>query len=181
MQAHRESLTIIQRLAALDPANTTWQRDLCVSRNKVGDVLRAQGNLLPALEIYRESLTAARRLAASEPADVNWRRDLSVSLNKVGDLLRARGDLAGALRVYEESLILVHQLATANPANAGLQRDLWAGCSRMAVVTEQDAPSEARLWWDKAYEILFGMKKRGLPLSPEDQKHFERIRRKICA
>jgi len=37
-------LGIAEALAARDPANTEWQRDLSVSHNKIGDVLLAQGD-----------------------------------------------------------------------------------------------------------------------------------------
>jgi hypothetical protein len=37
--AYRACLAIRERLAAADPSNAGWQRDLSVSQNKVGDVL----------------------------------------------------------------------------------------------------------------------------------------------
>ena len=41
-----------EELAAADPGNAGWQRDLSVSHNKIGDVLTAQGNLAAALAAY---------------------------------------------------------------------------------------------------------------------------------
>ena len=38
-------LKIRERLAASDPANAAWQRDLSVSLNKLGDLAVAQGDL----------------------------------------------------------------------------------------------------------------------------------------
>ena len=52
----------MQRLAASDPGNAGWQRDLSVSQEKVGDVLRAQGDLSGTLEAYDASLQIAERL-----------------------------------------------------------------------------------------------------------------------
>ena len=43
---------IAQGLAKSDPGNAGWQRDLFVSHIKIGDVLRAQGNLPAALDAY---------------------------------------------------------------------------------------------------------------------------------
>ena len=74
-------------LAASDPGNAGWQRDLSVSLNKVGDVLVAQGDLAGALKSYRDGLAIADRLAKSDPGNAGWQRDLSVSLNKVGEVL----------------------------------------------------------------------------------------------
>jgi hypothetical protein len=56
------------RLAAADPANTEWQRDLSVSHNKLGDVAVAAGDL-----------------AAADPANTQWERDLSNTQQKIKD------------------------------------------------------------------------------------------------
>ena len=95
LTAAHESLL---NLAAADPSNAGWQRDLSVSQKKVGDVLLAQGDLAGALKAYRESLAIGARLAAADPSNAGWQRDLSVSQEKVGDVLLAQGDLAGALQ-----------------------------------------------------------------------------------
>ena len=49
LTAYRASLAIRERLAAADPSNAAWQRDLSVSHDKLGDVLVAQGQLDAAL------------------------------------------------------------------------------------------------------------------------------------
>ena len=41
--SYRASLAICERLAAADPGNAGWQRDLSVSHNKIGDVLVGAG------------------------------------------------------------------------------------------------------------------------------------------
>ena len=84
------------RLAAADPANTGWQRDLSVSHNKLGDIAAAAGDLAAARDHYQASLDIAARLAAADPANTEWQRDLSVSHNKLGDIAAAAGDLAAA-------------------------------------------------------------------------------------
>ena len=45
-----------QGLTAQDRDNAGWQRDLSVSQDNVGNVLRDQGDLTGALEAYRASL-----------------------------------------------------------------------------------------------------------------------------
>jgi hypothetical protein len=49
-------LAIRQGLTAQDPDNAGWQRDLSVSQDNVGNVLRNQEDLTGALEAYRASL-----------------------------------------------------------------------------------------------------------------------------
>ena len=46
LKTFREGLAIRERLAAADPGNAGWQRDLSVSYDRVGDVLVAPGNFL---------------------------------------------------------------------------------------------------------------------------------------
>src|SRR5215831_16127077 len=43
LQAYQNAHIIAQKLAATNPSDTTWQRDLSVSFEKVGDVLQEQG------------------------------------------------------------------------------------------------------------------------------------------
>ena len=99
-------------------------RDLSVSHNRIGEVQRAQGDLVGALKSYRDGLAIRDRLAQSDPGNTQWQRDLSVSCNKVGEVQVARGDLAGALKSFRENLAIRDLLATSDPGNAGWQRDL---------------------------------------------------------
>jgi hypothetical protein len=64
---------------------SAWQRDLSISRNKLGDVAVAAGDLAGAGEHYRAAQVIAERLAAADPTNTGWQRDLSISRNKLGD------------------------------------------------------------------------------------------------
>ena len=125
----REALLVgaqnaIECLAKADPGNAGWQRDLSVSHDQIGDVLRAQGNLPAALDSYQASLAIADRLAKADPGNAGWQRDLSVSHDRIGDVLVAQGNLPAALDSYQASLAIRDRLAKADPGNAGWQRDL---------------------------------------------------------
>ena len=102
--AYQAALDIADRLAAADPANTGWQRDLSVSHDKLGDVAAAAGDLAAARDPYQAALDIADRLAAADPANTGWQRDLSVSHNKLGDVAAAAGDLAAARDHYQAAL-----------------------------------------------------------------------------
>ena len=121
---------LAQRLAEQrqEPAslllNAGWQHDLSANHVKMGDALRAQGDLAGALKSYRQALDIIQRLAAADPSNANWQRDLSVSHIKLGDALSAQGDLPSALKAYRQALDTSQRLADAEPSNAGWQRDL---------------------------------------------------------
>ena len=121
LTAARDSLS---HLAAVDPSNAGWQEDLSVSHDRIGDVLRAQGDLAGMLKAYREMQTILARLAAADPSNAGWQGDLSVSQGKIGDVLRAQGDLAGALEAHRETQTILALLMAADPSNAGYQRNL---------------------------------------------------------
>ncbi|MBK9327119.1 MAG: hypothetical protein IPN00_12635 [Hydrogenophilales bacterium] len=96
LAAYRKGLAIAEALAARDPANTEWQRDLSVSFDRIGNVLVAQGDGPGALAAYRKGLAIRQALAARYPANANWQRDLIVSNVKLG---RGPGRLRRAWRL----------------------------------------------------------------------------------
>lgn len=102
--APRDALAIRERLAAADPGNAGWQRDLSVSHNKLGDVLRDQGDGAAALRSYRDALAIAERLAAADPGNAEWQRDLIVSCWRLAEAApaEARAWLARALGIARD-------------------------------------------------------------------------------
>jgi tetratricopeptide (TPR) repeat protein len=104
LSAYEESLAILRKLAAADPGNAGWQRDVSVSLEKVGDVRLAAGDRTGALSAYEESLAISRKLAAADPGNAQWQRDLVISLYKVStvsDPPRARIALQEALAILD--------------------------------------------------------------------------------
>ncbi len=79
--AYQASLDIRTRLAAADPTNSEWQRDLSISHNKLGDLAQAAGDSTAARTAYQASLDIRTRLAAADPTNSEWQRDLSISHN----------------------------------------------------------------------------------------------------
>ena len=117
LEAARETL---ERLAASDPSNAGWQRDLSVSQEKIGDVLRAQGDLAGGLRAYRESLAVRERLAASDPSNAGWQRDLVVSYWKMADIgeQSGQGDAAAWWRKAYDTLASMKQRGIMLPTDA---------------------------------------------------------------
>jgi len=127
LEAYRTGLAIVGRLAAADPGNAGWQRDLSVSHGRIANMLAAEGDRAGALEAYRTGLAIVGRLAAADPGNAGWQRNLFVSHNSIGDMLAAEGDRAAALEAYRTGLAIVERLAAADPGNAGWQVDvLWS-------------------------------------------------------
>ena len=106
LKSYRDSLAIVERLAASDRSNSGWQRDLTVSHNRVGDVLVAQGKLDEALKSYRDSLAIVERLATSDRSNSGWQRDLAVSYSKIAAVLRKLGRKSAGVALIVLGLVL---------------------------------------------------------------------------
>ena len=64
---YQAALDIVEALTRLDPANTLLQHDLAVSRLKIGNMLKAQGDLLGAHAYYHAALNIVERSLAATP------------------------------------------------------------------------------------------------------------------
>jgi tetratricopeptide (TPR) repeat protein len=176
-KAYGESLAIRKKLAESFPTRTGWQRQLSVSYNIFGDVALWQDKLEEAASAYSESLTIRKKLAESDPTHALWQRDLSVSYEKLGDVARAQFKMKEAASAYGESLAIRKKLAESDPINTQWQRDLCESYYRLAVLSEwQLNEREAKIYWKQAFDVLSGIEKRGVHLSPADRRFLKRLR-----
>ena len=114
-QAYTQSRAIIERLAARDPANTSWQRELAVAHSQVGVVAQARGDLTAADQAYTQYLAISERLAALDPANTDWQQNLAVAHAGSGDVAQARGDLTAADQAYTQYLGHLRTAGRAGP------------------------------------------------------------------
>jgi tetratricopeptide (TPR) repeat protein len=80
-----EAYRLLAGLVAEKPDDTTYQGDLSVAYDGVGDVLVAQGKLDDALMAYRDGLAIRERFATADRSNTQWQSDLAVSYVRVGD------------------------------------------------------------------------------------------------
>src|ERR1035441_5383084 len=122
--AFGEYLAISRRLAAQDPGNACWQRELAVAHSKVGGVFEAQGKLAQALAAFREFLAILGRVAAQDPSNAGWQRELAVAHSKVGSVLQAQGKLTEAQAELEARMQINSRLVELDKSNAAWQHGL---------------------------------------------------------
>ena len=77
---------LFRSLAAADPANTEWQRDLSISHERLGDVAVAAGDLAAARAAYQASLNIRTQLVAADPANTEWQREREAMRQKIDGL-----------------------------------------------------------------------------------------------
>jgi tetratricopeptide (TPR) repeat protein len=88
----------------MDPDNTSMQRSLLDSNEKIGDLLVGIGyRNAEALAAYREAHDSAKALVAKDPNNIRWQRDLAVSVAHIGDILGGDNKLDEAFAAYLES------------------------------------------------------------------------------
>jgi hypothetical protein len=94
LKAYRDSLAIREKLAAQDPSNAEWQRDLIVSNLKLGEVAEQQGQAPDAMRRYGGALEVAKALQASgrlAPVNTWILEELEARLERVGAQARTVG------------------------------------------------------------------------------------------
>jgi tetratricopeptide (TPR) repeat protein len=64
LKAYRDSLAIRERLAAANPSNAQWQRDLAYIHALIGILMEAKGDLQAAVASYSEAIRIAPTLAS---------------------------------------------------------------------------------------------------------------------
>ena len=73
-------------MAASDPSNSGWQRDVFVSHAKLGDIREKEGDEATALQHYRRGLKIVRRLVERDPTTAVLRSDLEWVRSRIAGL-----------------------------------------------------------------------------------------------
>ena len=125
LQAFREDLSIIEFLAASDPSNTCWQKDLAMTHMSIGSIQYTQNDLTGALSSCRERLSILEQLTATNPSNPSWERQLASGYAMVSHILERQGDWRETLRMCQKSAEILKRLSEINPADADLQKELF--------------------------------------------------------
>ncbi|MGH3869420.1 MAG: hypothetical protein ACRDQ4_25605, partial [Pseudonocardiaceae bacterium] len=78
-----QALTIAQGLAETEPANTTYQRDLSISYERLAVLADKEQEQAVAAELFTEALIIRRALNAREPKRIDLAQELAVCLRLV--------------------------------------------------------------------------------------------------
>ncbi|MBV8216499.1 MAG: protein kinase [Verrucomicrobia bacterium] len=123
-QKFQQAIEIAEKLLKKAPANTTWQRNLSVNYNRLGQVLFLQGDLAGAKARFDAGFEIVRKLTRQDPNNALYERDLGISYNRLGNIAYAQGDLSAALAQYQAWLDVAQKLTEQEAGNSLWQRDL---------------------------------------------------------
>jgi tetratricopeptide (TPR) repeat protein len=151
-------LTISRRLADRDAENVTWQRDITVTLNKIGDLEKARRDVAAATAAYDESIAIRRRLLGRNPENIEAARDLQIALDRLGDVKIDALDFPAARAAYEERLALARKAVAKDPANSQWQKDLVFALIKLSQVADAAA---GRAVLEEARALLEDLEKAG--------------------
>jgi len=125
------SLEIGKGLAASEPADAGFQRDLVVSFTKLGSVSVQRGDLPAAVGYLKAGLEIAKGLAGDSSSDPGNQRDVAVIFNKLGDISVRLGNIQTAKEYFEDSLEVFKGLIASDPTNASYRRGASVNYERL--------------------------------------------------
>jgi len=134
---YRQSLTGApgDLVAAAEPGNTTYQRDVSVSYERLADLARQAGQGEQAQALYRQALTIREALAAAEPGNTTYQRDVSISYERLGVLAADAEDVGEAERCFGFAVDVRRGIHQQEPQRVDLAEELGVALTLLAGVT----------------------------------------------
>jgi hypothetical protein len=125
-------------LAAGEPGNTTYARDLSISYERLADLAVATGQAAEAERLFRQSLTIREGLAAGEPGNTTYARDLSISYERLADLDLGAGRVSEAGEQFHRAVGIRRRLCRREPRRIDLAEELAVALRLLADTAEED-------------------------------------------
>jgi tetratricopeptide (TPR) repeat protein len=139
-QAYRAALEIARSFSAADPANKSYQHDLIVGLQKVGDIHLERGEWKQALDLYTEGLRIARSITDVVPVDE------ATQLDRIAQVLGKRGepgDKQKAIDTFRQALAIQSRELAKKTDNASRISNIAAIHRKISAL--MDEKSEAQL------------------------------------
>ncbi len=129
LASYRKSLDIRQRLVETNPDNVEWQSEITESYERIGDMLRTNGNVKSADENYHQAIKILKQFLSKRPDDPGLRRRLAKLLYHVANLKgMARGpntgDITGCIEYHRQAITIREALYEREPGNVMLCAEL---------------------------------------------------------
>jgi tetratricopeptide (TPR) repeat protein/tRNA A-37 threonylcarbamoyl transferase component Bud32 len=124
IELNRRAAGFFEKLVAEYPDNTQFRRDLTVTYNNLGNLLRSVHRLDEAEAVHAKALDLRRQLVADHPEDPLFCHDLAVTLHNFGGYFAAAHKYDEADKCLQESVQLFTQLRDQDPADPAPRHDL---------------------------------------------------------
>jgi serine/threonine protein kinase len=111
-KSYETALALARQEARSDPRNESVQRDVALSRERLGDLASLGGDRREALEQYRSAENVYRKFLDANPSRLDALKDLRRVLYTTGITQYELGDPARALETYHRELETAQRAAT---------------------------------------------------------------------
>lgn len=149
-----EATHFMQQRVDSEPDNLSWQHDLSVSLEKMGDILSAKGELNDAKDAFSKSLRILQALAVNDSRNIELQRDLAASYNRLGLIFKTQGELDEAKSYFEKSQIIFQRLLEDDPEETKWQLHLSESYEKLSDIhLDKSKLSEAKQTLQKSLDI----------------------------
>jgi non-specific serine/threonine protein kinase/serine/threonine-protein kinase len=178
-------MALLTPLVSADPRNAQYRGDLAYTWYRLGEAMRAQGDITRALELHRKALVVRRERVERDPGFTFIRWELSRSLNATGTLLLVARppDPAAAASLFAEAQELAEKTLGSAPSFNELRKEIaraQEGLGRAALARVPPTPREARSHFEHSLHTWEEVVARG----PEDRRDVgapDRVRRSLAS
>lgn len=146
LESHQKALDLRLRVLEMKPGDPEAVEVIGESHLRIGDMMRAQGDLDAAVEHYRKS---GEFYASMRPGTETLRLDrdhnIAVVNMKLGIVQSMRGEYGKAARAYEASLKANAAILEGDPSLTVTRRNMAVGYEKLGDIAEARGDAEAAL------------------------------------
>jgi tetratricopeptide (TPR) repeat protein len=124
LEAAERARALVEKAVEDAPTVVSWQDNLAISHQTIGNILRGMGRHDEALASYRKSLAISERLAADHPDDRKWQAQVASACTLIARVLDTRSTRQEALEFFQRSHSIWQKLVAAEPGRTEWQRRL---------------------------------------------------------
>ncbi|WP_159015649.1 TIR domain-containing protein [Cognatiluteimonas profundi] len=139
------------KLAAMDPANFDWQREVSYGHHNLAVLDQSRGHYKQAEQAFRAELNLYREWLKTHPQDTSLRDEAANAASFLGTLAQDDGRLSEAQARFQEQLDAVSRNRQAEPDNA-IWKKTWLDARVLLAQVQavQGKTTEARRGLDEA-------------------------------
>ncbi len=144
-----------ERLAAADPASTSYRRELGITHQMIVHALGGSGERERALASYRTAVALQEDLVHAEPGNFSLQRELAYTHVSMGEFFEWSGDAKSALESYLKALPILEALVASDPKNADARLLLAETCNSLGYGQAMTGQPAAALENLRRAQVLF--------------------------
>jgi eukaryotic-like serine/threonine-protein kinase len=143
----RPAFTVIESIAAADPANVEARRDLALAQYTLADSVVATGDVTGALDLARKAFTTLESLVQHEPNNGDAVLTAIRCCHQIGSLEKVLGHQEAVVAAYENALRIANDSAKLK------QLDIPTNRLRAITLFRLGELDEAKANWSRAKEL----------------------------